>query len=208
MRLALAKGRLEGPGWRWLAQQGVGTASRSGRGLIWTLRPAVEVALVRGRDIPGLLRQGAVDLGIVGRDVALDSGEDLWLSEGLGFGLSRLVLAVPTARGAAGVPLRVATRYPELTRRWFAARGERVEIVPMAGSVEVAPALGLADAIVDVVETGATLRANGLRLQAVLLESAAVLAARPGDEAPVLAAIGYAGARDGLERLADYAADA
>ena len=208
MRLALAKGRLEEAGWRWLAAQGLGAVPRSGRGLIWSLRPALEVALVRGRDIPALLREGAVDLGIVGRDVALDSAEDLWLSEGLGFGLSRLVLAVPVAREAAERPLRVATRYPEITRRWFAARGERVEIVPMAGSVEVAPALGLADAIVDVVETGATLRANGLRPQAVLLESAAVLAARSGDEARILGAIGCAGAPAVLARLCGYAADA
>jgi ATP phosphoribosyltransferase len=181
MRLALAKGRLEEAGWRWLASQGLATPPRAARGLLWRVQPDLEVALVRGWDIPRLLATGAVHVGVVGRDVALESGQDLWLSRGLGFGQSRLVLAAPQGCDPLRGTPRVATRYPAVSRSWFQARGLRAEIVPLAGSVEVAPALGLADAIVDVVETGATLQANGLVPLQVLLASSAVLATRAGE---------------------------
>lgn len=184
MRVALTTGRLEQPAWRWLGALGLTSGGRVDRSLFWAPQPSLEVALVRGRDIPSLLEQGAVDIGIVGRDVIEESDRGLWLSESLGFGICRVVFATPG--GVAPDPqqrLRIATRYPGITQRWAARQGRDVDLVPLQGSVEVAPALGLADAIVDIVETGQTLRSNGLCAVDTLLESYAGLATRPGEEA-------------------------
>lgn len=179
MRVAVPKGRLEQPAWRWLRSRGIASVTPTGRSLFWRGSDTFDVALVRGRDIPKLLRDGIVDVGILGRDVFEEDGQDIWLGGSIGFGACRLVLAAPQ-----GVDpwqegrLRIATRYPDLTRRWAQARGLRAEVVRLEGSIEVAPALGIADAVVDVVETGATLRANGLVAVEVLLESYAAVATR------------------------------
>lgn len=179
MRIAVATGRLEQPTWGWLRARGLVSGAPTGRSLFWTADGACDVALVRGRDIPRLLREGVIDVGIVGRDVVEEEGKDLWLSESIGFGRCRLVLAAPEGVDPFSLRrLRIATRYPELTRRWMAERGCEAEVIGLGGSVEVAPALGLADAVVDIVETGATLRANGLIPLEVLLESYAVVATR------------------------------
>ncbi|EQD31484.1 ATP phosphoribosyltransferase catalytic subunit [mine drainage metagenome] len=184
MRMAVPKGRLEQPSWRWLMSRGLVSGARIGRSLFWTAHGSYDVAIVRGRDIPQLLREGAVDVAIVGRDVVEEEeGQGLWLGENLGFGRCRLMLAAAEGFDPFGVErLRIATRYPGLTRRWAAAHGRRVDLVSLGGSVEVAPALGLADAVVDIVETGATLRANGLVPFDVLLESYAAFATRAGEE--------------------------
>lgn len=188
MLLALATGRLEQPGWDWLNAHGLAVGRRSGRRLLWTAQPSLEVALVRGRDIPALLERQAVDVAIVGRDVVEDSGIELSLTQSLGFGECRLVFATPqTWAPDPSRALRIATRYGELTRRWAAAKGLQVEIVSLGGSVEVAPALGLADAVVDIVETGTTLRSNGLVEREVVLSSYAGLATRTGEEYRALA---------------------
>lgn len=184
MRVALTTGRLEQPAWGWLEALGLASGGRADRSLFWSPRPSLEVALVRGRDIPALLQQGAVDIGLVGRDVVEEADAGLWLSQSLGFGVCRLVFAVPD--GVLPDPrqrIRIATRYPGITRRWARMQGREVDLVPLQGSVEVAPALGLADAVVDIVETGRTLRSNGLFPVEVLLESYAGLATRPGEEA-------------------------
>jgi ATP phosphoribosyltransferase len=184
MRIAIAAGRLEQPIWNWLKSQGLVNGSRHGRALVYTARPGLEIAVVRGRDIPGLLRRGVVDVGILGRDIVEESPYELWMGPTLGFGQCRLMLALPNE--AEGVPdscLRVATRYPRITRAWAEREGLDVDIVEMTGSVEVAPRLGIADAVVDVVETGETLRANGLKPVATVLESYAGLVTRPKEQA-------------------------
>lgn len=122
--------------------------------------------LVKASDVPVYVEYGAADLGIVGQDVLWESGRDVYEPLQLGFGRCRLVLAgTPSQQSrdfrlAAG--LRVATKYPRLTRAHFEKRGLSVEIIPLAGSVELAPLVGLADLVVDVVETGRTLQENGL----------------------------------------------
>lgn len=179
MRIAVAKGRLEQPSWEWLRARGLVSGTPTGRSLFWTADGASDVALVRGRDIPRLLQEGAVDVGIVGRDVFEEDGRDLWLGESIGFGRCRLVLAAPEGFDPFGAgQLRIATRYPEVTRRWIAERGIDARVIRLGGSVEVAPALGLADAVVDIVETGSTLLANGLVPVEVLMESYAAVATR------------------------------
>ncbi len=186
MRMAIPAGRLEAPSWNWLQRRGVSRGAPHGRRL-WTQAGGLEVVLVRGRDIPGLVTAGVVDMAILGRDVAEESGAALWSSAGLGFGMCRLMLAVPD-----GVvwdparPWRIATRYPRLTRRWLEDQRVDAQVTTLTGSVEVAPRLGLADAVVDVVQTGETLRANGLQAVASVLDCCAVLVTRSGEQTQAL----------------------
>ena len=145
-------------------------------------RPGLRVVLVRPSDVPAYVDHGAADLGIVGKDV-------LWEYEGthyelvdLRFGACQLVLAVPKASKLAGPEswpplMRVATKYPRTTGWWFDARGQSVEVVSLHGSVELAPQVGLVDAIVDLTASGQTLRENRLRVAAVLGSSTARLIA-------------------------------
>ncbi|WP_266182559.1 ATP phosphoribosyltransferase [Dyella humicola] len=156
----------------------------------------VDLLLVRDDDIPGLIAQGVCDLGIVGRNVLgeyqLTAGrEGPALSEWrpLGFGRCRLSIAVPQEldyHDAAQLNgQRIATSYPGLLGEWLRTRGVQAGVVTLAGSVEIAPRLGTADAICDLVQSGGTLVANQLREAEVLLESEAVLAGPqtlPADE--------------------------
>jgi ATP phosphoribosyltransferase len=145
-------------------------------------RPGLRVVLVRPTDVPAYVDHGAADLGIVGKDV-------LWEHEGahyelvdLRFGACQLVLAVPEASKIAGQEtwpplLRVGTKYPRTTASWFDARGQAIEVVRLQGSVELAPQVGLVDAIVDLTASGQTLRENRLRVASVLGASTARLIA-------------------------------
>jgi ATP phosphoribosyltransferase len=140
---------------------------------------------VRANDIPELVADGAADLGITGRDLLEESGRELVVALDLGFGRCRLAVAARddgAIRNAGDVPpgARVATSFPNLTRRYFAARGNDVVLVPVSGAAELAPHLGVADVIVDLVSTGSTLKVNGLREVDTVLESTALLVARPG----------------------------
>ncbi len=148
----------------------------------------IDLLRVRDDDIPGLIRQGACDLGIVGRNVVAEgaamangSGSPLQVLRDLGFGSCRLAIAVPAAQEYATAEslqgLRVATSYPALLRAWLRDRDVAAEVVTLSGSVEIAPRLGTADAICDLVQSGATLAANQLREVDVVLESTAVLVA-------------------------------
>jgi ATP phosphoribosyltransferase len=131
---------------------------------------------VKDADVPTYVEYGVADCGIAGRDVLLESGSDVLEPVDLGFGRCRLVVAAP-----AGPPfapdrsslVRVATKYPRVTTAHFLGRGLAVEVVKLAGSVEIAPGLGLADCIVDVVETGRTLLENGLEVNEIVAESSA-----------------------------------
>ncbi|GIX33451.1 MAG: ATP phosphoribosyltransferase [Lysobacterales bacterium] len=202
LRLAVQKsGRLAEPSRELLARCGLSFRESRDRLFCYGETLPIDLLLVRDDDIPGLLQQGVCDLGIVGRNVLAEAlaasesaGENLreWLP--LGFGACRLALAVPQEWGflelreLAGK--RIATSYPMLLRRWLEQRGLRAEIVVLSGSVEIAPRLGTADLICDLVSTGATLAANQLREVATVLESEAVLAGpvRPfGDERAALA---------------------
>jgi ATP phosphoribosyltransferase len=128
----------------------------------------VEVTFLRTDDIPVLTAEGAIDLGITGADLVAESGAEVVHRLDLGVGTCRLALCVPDdaaiadARHLAG--RRVATSFPRITRQWLADRGVEAHFVELSGSVEVMIALGVADAIVDLVETGSTLAANRLRV--------------------------------------------
>ncbi len=147
----------------------------------------VDLLLVRDDDIPGLIAQGVCDLGIVGRNVLSEfqyttgrEGPALAEWRSLGFGRCRLSIAVPQEldyREPAQLQgMRIATSYPGLLGEWLRTQGVDAGVVTLAGSVEIAPRLGTADAICDLVQSGGTLVANQLREADVLLESEAVLA--------------------------------
>jgi ATP phosphoribosyltransferase len=138
--------------------------------------------LVRAADIPEYVQDGVVDCGVTGADLVRESGAQVEELLALGFGACTLEAAVPTESRVSALEdvdgLRVATVYPRLATELLAERGLEVELVHVTGSVEVAPRLGLADAIVDLVSSGSTLRTNGLRSLGSLFASEAVLVAR------------------------------
>ena len=145
-------------------------------------RSGVRVVLVRPLDVPAYVDHGAADLGIVGKDVLWESDGAHYELVDLRFGACRLVLAVPESSKLNGPEtwpplLRIATKYPRTTSRWFDARGQAVEVVRLHGSVELAPQVGLVDGIVDLTATGRTLQENRLRVTGVLGESTARLVA-------------------------------
>src|SRR5438132_1931488 len=141
----------------------------------------VDLLLVRPHDIPEYVQDGVVDAGITGANLVFESEADVVTVAELGFARCTLEAAVPVDAEPAALSelegLRVATAYPTSTRRCLDELGVKVELVPISGSVEAAPRLGLADAIVDLVSTGSTASANGLRLVGKLLDSQAVLVA-------------------------------
>ena len=130
-----------------------------------TNRPGLRLLVIRASDVPTFVAYGAADIGISGKDVLIEhGGADLYEPLDLGIARCKLMTAgLPGAMDAAGHrPLRVATKYVETTRAYFSRLGRQVEIIKLYGSMELAPLVGLADVIVDLVDTGNTLRANGL----------------------------------------------
>ncbi|MCL1895297.1 MAG: ATP phosphoribosyltransferase [Clostridiales bacterium] len=127
---------------------------------------AVEIFLAKAPDVVTCVEQGVCDVGIVGKDTLLEQGGTYYEIMDLGLGKCRFALAAPSggavAKGAA--PRVVASKYPQYAGRWFERRGLDVRIIRIEGSVEIAPLLGLADSVVDIVETGTTLRENGLEV--------------------------------------------
>ena len=142
----------------------------------------VRVILVRPADVPAYVDHGAADLGIVGKDILWESPGPHYELVDLRFGGCRLVLAVPETSRLDGPDtwpplMRVATKYPRTATAWFETCGQAVELVRLHGSVELAPQVGLVDAIVDLTATGRTLSENRLRIAAELGESTARLIA-------------------------------
>ena len=184
LTLALSKGRILEDSLPLLQAVGIAPAGDAERLLrLPTSDPDVELLVVRPTDVPTYVEYGAADLGIVGKDILLEHGGEA-LYEPLDLGLARCRLSVaakkdsPLAQGQAPAGarrLRVATKYPEEAQRHFARRGEQVEIIKLYGSMELAPLVGLADLIVDLVASGNTLRANGLVEIEVIFQSSARL---------------------------------
>lgn len=195
LRIAVQKsGRLADPARELLARCGLRFRHSRDRLFCFGETLSVDLLLVRDDDIPGLIAAGSADLGIVGRNVleedALARGEGAPRElRALGFGGCRLSIAVPQDwewRGAEQLAgLRIATTYPQLLSAWLARKGVAASVVTLSGSVEIAPRLGNADLICDLVSSGATLAANQLREVAEVARSEAVLAGAatvPGGE--------------------------
>ena len=192
LRLALQKsGRLSADSLDLLARCGIRVKTPKERLLLHADNFPVDVLFVRDDDIPQLVMDGVCDLGIVGTNVLEEVALERRTSGGylverpLDFGSCRLALALPEERPYAGVRdlqgLRIATSYPQLTRRFLAEQKITAEVVYLSGSVEIAPRLGLADAICDLVATGSTLEANKLRAVDTVFKSTAVLIRHTGE---------------------------
>jgi len=122
----------------------------------------LEIILVKPADVPIYVEYGTADLGIVGKDTLLEENRDLYEVLDLKFGRCRFSLAGLPNRKKTLLQRKVATKYPNFTRRFFRSKGEPVEIIKLNGSIELAPLTGLADTILDIVQTGRTLKENGL----------------------------------------------
>jgi ATP phosphoribosyltransferase len=203
LRVALAKGRLYQPSVERFRAAGVEPANDAGRRLlIPSSDPGIEFLVVKPGDVPVYVESGAADLGITGTDVLRETGADVLEPLELGFGFCRLVVASPGAAPypqlEGGITARVATKYPRLAQAHFGAAGRPVDIIQVNGSVEVAPLLNLSHWIVDLVDTGNTLRANGLVERETILECGAVLVANRASQKLKLEA--YLGLMERLER--------
>ena len=183
-RLTLAvpsKGRMSEPALRLCADAGLSFEATERALLVPCANAPVDLLLVRASDIPEYVQDGVVHLGITGANLVAEAAAAVVTLAELGFARCTLQAAVPedaTPQALAELDgLRVATAYPVSTRTLLERLGVSVELVPVSGSVEAAPRLGLSDAIVDLVSTGSTVSANGLRLLGTLLESQAVLVA-------------------------------
>lgn len=186
LRIALPnKGRLAEDTRELFNDAGLAVRVRGERALTASLGGLFEAIFVRAQDIPEFVADGAADAGITGWDLIAESGRDLETLADLEFGRCRLAIAATDESGISAVDelppgSRVATSFPRLTERFFAERECRVELVPVSGAAEIAPHLGIADVIVDLVSTGSTLRMNGLHEVATILESTARLVVANG----------------------------
>lgn len=152
--------------------------------------------LLKPDDVPTYVEFGAADLGVSGRDILLERRYDLYQPLDLGIGRCRMVVAAPIDRGPTPDVPRIATKYPRIAADHFAARGIQAEIIYVQGSVELAPLVGLADLIVDLVETGSTLKENRLMvieevaaISSVLVANRAAYKLRAAEIAPLIAAL-------------------
>lgn len=164
--IALTKGRILNETLPLLAAAGIVADEdiRDSRKLVFsTNQNDVQLLVLRGSDVPTYVRYGAADLGVAGKDTLMESGSE-GIYELVDLGIARCRLMTAGLCGAAPVQgrIRVATKFTEIARRHYAERGRQVQIVKLYGAMEVAPVLGLADEIVDIVDTGNTLVANGL----------------------------------------------
>jgi len=174
-----------------LEEAGLGPEAPGERALAFPCRNApVEVLLVRAADIPEYVQDGVVDCGVTGADLVRERGARVSELLRLGFGRCTLQAAVPQESSADALPdlagLRIATVFPRLASDLLSERGIEAELVDVTGSVEVAPRLGLADAIIDLVSSGNTLRTNGLRSLGALFSSEAILVAGEEADEPAL----------------------
>ena len=134
--------------------------------------------LVKPADVAVYVEYGAADIGIVGRDVLLESGSDVYDLLDLNIGVCKLAMAAPEHwTDNISLPLRVATKYPAIAQNYFDAQNRQIEIIKLNGSIELAPILGLSDVIVDIVETGTTLKENNLVVKTIIDYSSARLIA-------------------------------
>jgi ATP phosphoribosyltransferase len=180
--LAVPKGRVLKALVPVLARAGVSPAAILGddgdRRLVRELPElGLRVLLLKPDDVPTWVEYGAADFGVCGRDVLLERGYDLYQPVDLGIGRCHMVVATKSDRGELPDPPRIATKYPRIAAAHFAKKGTQAEVIYVQGSVELAAITGLADAIVDLVETGETLRQNDLVVRERFLEVSSVLVA-------------------------------
>lgn len=170
LTLALAKGRLAEQTLDLLEGMDIDCAEARNPGrqlVLWDRKENIRFILVKPSDVPTYVDHGVADLGVVGKDTLMEAGRPLYELLDLGFGRCRLCVAgFPENLGGSveRATFRVATKYPAIARRWWRAQGRPIEIIELHGSVELGPVIGLSDVILDIVESGSTLKANGLQV--------------------------------------------
>jgi ATP phosphoribosyltransferase len=179
LTIALSKGKLMESALSLFRRAGYETAELSGesRRLVFVC-PKIDMTflIVRPSDVPTYVEYGGADAGVVGKDVLMEQDSDVYEPLDLGFGACRISVAALRGEGSRdrlSSKIRVATKYPNITERFFNQRGMPVEIIKLYGSIELAPVVGLADRIVDLVETGSTLKAHDLIEVEVIAQSTA-----------------------------------
>jgi ATP phosphoribosyltransferase len=186
LRLAIPnKGRIAAPVREIVEKGGLHLQDADERRLVSkTLDPQVEVLFARSIDIPAYVESGAADLGVTGRDMVAEKGSRVQELLDLRMGIAQLVVAVPEESPAAGVTdladARVATEFPSLTKAFFEQQKVPVSLVPVGGACEATPELGIADAIVDLVSSGTTLRSHHLRILDTVMKTSTVVIANTG----------------------------
>lgn len=181
LNIALPKGRLGDKVYELFSSIGYDCAAiyEDNRRLVFE-NPAsgVRYLLVKPSDVAIYVEHGAADIGVVGKDVLLETRPDVYELLDLKLGKCRLAVAAQNGwQEDLSLPLRVATKYPRVAKAYYEAQGRQIEIIKLNGSIELAPLLGLSDVIVDIVETGTTLRENNLRVYADVAQSSARLIA-------------------------------
>ena len=178
---ALAKGRLAEQAFTLLENLGIDcTEPRNpGRQLVlWDKSNNIRFSLVKPSDVPTYVDHGVADFGVVGKDTLLEAGRPLYEVLDLTFGRCRLCIAGyadQKHQQATRATFRVATKYPNVARRYYDQKGQTIEIIELHGSIELGPVIGLSDVILDIVESGSTLRANGLSVLEEVAECSARL---------------------------------
>jgi ATP phosphoribosyltransferase len=166
LTIALTKGRILKETLPLLAAAGIEPAEDmdSSRKLVFdSTREGVRLTVIRGTDVPTYVRHGAADIGVVGKDILLEHGaQGLYEPLDLGIARCRLMTAAPLGWEEGSSRVRVATKFSNVARRFFAEQGVHADVIKLYGAMELAPIMDLADVIVDIVDTGNTLRANGM----------------------------------------------
>ena len=164
--IALTKGRILKETLPLLAAAGIEpleNIEKSRKLIFETTAQGVRLVVIRGTDVPTYVRHGAADVGVVGKDVLLEHGADgVYEPLDLGIARCRLMTAAPVGWEPSGSRIRVATKFVNVARDYFARQGVHAELIKLYGAMELAPMMDLADLIVDIVDTGKTLRANGM----------------------------------------------
>ena len=169
LTIALPKGKLFGLSADLLAKIGYtaeGLSDKSRKLIITNEEKKIKFIVSKTADVPTYVEYGAADLGVIGKDVLLESGKDVYELLDLGFGRCHLMMAVPKEEKRAKLldynHTRVATKFPHIAEQFFNRHGMQMEYIKLNGSIELGPIVGLSESIVDIVETGTTLRENGL----------------------------------------------
>ncbi len=184
IRIAVpSKGRISGPSLEILEKAGIGLTDNSSRKLFsQTFDPEIGVMFTRASDIPEYVADGAADIGITGYDLVKEKGSDVEILEDLNFGHTYLVLAAPNSSPIKSIEdikdgCRIATEFPNITRKFMKSLGIDVKILELSGATEIAPLIGVTDLISDLTSTGTTLKMNHLRIVHTILESSTRLIA-------------------------------
>ncbi len=174
LTIAVSKGRIYADALPLLKDAGIvplDDPKTSRKLILKTNHDDIQLIIIRATDVPTFVEYGAADLGIAGKDVLLEHGADnLYEPLDLGIAKCRLMTAIPVGNPPIGRRIKVATKYVKSAQRYFASQGIQAEIIKLYGAMELAPLVGLADCIVDLVDTGNTLKANGLEPQSLIME--------------------------------------